>query len=152
MRKLKIDAETFALAFSRDTGFEEPDMDAYLDTQKGEVRWIYREDSMAGDFCSPEENRPDREEIEGNPDRYVKIPGRTHAQVHHRLIDFLESKGEDSPDAEDGGWGHYDGSIGRWKETAGPGAYNCFQEYCRQKALEEGASLLRSNGIVPEWV
>lgn len=154
-RHLTIEKDLFLMAFGRDVDYEAMGSDlSYLDRQSGEVIWIFETDEDAEMLAGlpANDNRRDRERIEGDPDRYLEIPGRVHGDHHDILRAFLRSSwcGDDRrrQNAEEA----YSGSIGRWKkQVRDESAIHAFYDF-RDKTLAELAEeWLRDSGIIPIW-
>jgi len=161
MRKLKIaDPARFLLreAFKQDVEYELHPQSFYLDLSTGRVTFVYESDEDASFEMgiSPEKNQEERLLVESDPDRFLLIPGLSHADHHVILLDFLSSDRmhdeESGTRAEDA----YSGSIGRWKKTIRQ-AYDEETEYAyynyRDERIDEMINeFLRQNGIEPEYL
>ena len=96
MRKLKIDhGARFLLrqAFKQDVNYELHPQSFYLDLSTGRATFVYESDEDAGyDMgIAPEKNQEERLLVESDPDRFLLIPGLSHADHHVILLDFLSS-------------------------------------------------------------
>lgn len=120
MRKLEIDDTTRFLlreAFKRDVPYEPEPTLFYLDLSTGHVTWVYERDEDADHVTgnSAEKNREARLLLQSQPDRFVLIPGLSHADHHAILLDFLSSDWTDDEESRTAVRDAYSGSIGRWK-------------------------------------
>ena len=153
-RKLTIDRSMFEMAMDYDDTWAEGPQIPYLDSETGEVLWVFENDEDAESIVDipAEENRALREAVETAPDRYLEIPGVDHGDHHDILRRFLRSSWTDDDEAWERAYDAYRGSIGRWKDAVNDRdvihAYYRFQE---RQVLEMGVEFLRENGIEPEW-
>ncbi len=146
----------FEMAMETDRDFPIGDAEEipYLDSETGEIHWVYEDDEDAESIVNipAEENWMKREAIEAAPDRYLEVPGVDHGEHHEILRAFLRSSWTDDDEAWQRAYDAYRGSIGRWKDAVDERdvihAYYRFQE---QKVLEMGVEFLRENGIEPDW-
>ena len=160
MRKLKIDDHTRFLlreAFKQDADYGLNPQLYYLDLSTGDVTWVYERDKDADHVTgnSAEKNREARLLLQSQPDRFVLIPGLSHADHHAILLAFLSSDWTDDEESGTRAEDAYSGSIGRWKKTIRQ-AYDEETEYAyynyRDDRIDEMIDeFLRKNGIEPEY-
>ncbi len=155
-RKLVIDRSMFEMAMETDRDFPIGDAEGipYLDSETGEIHWVYEDDEDAESIVNipAEENRMKREAIEAASDRYLKVPGVDHGEHHEILRAFLRSSWTDDDEAWQRVYDAYRGSIGRWKDAVDDrDVIHAYYRFREQKMLEMGVEFLRENGIEPEW-
>ena len=155
MRKIPVDESMFIHAFERDVDFHDHfPQSTYLDLETGEVIWIYEEDDEA-EFetgIEPEENATLREQINTFPERYLRVPGRDHAEHHDILRDFLKSPWTDDEEFRLRAQDAYAGSIGRWMEAVDDQeAVNAYFRFREHKIKELAEEFFKEHGIQPVW-
>ncbi len=153
MTALRIDITLFLMAFGRDAEYENPAQLAYLDLVSGDVIWFFEEDEDAEMYgLDTEENAAQRNRIDCDPERFLLIPGLSHAELHDILKSFLASDWTGDDRARTFAQNSYTGSIGRWKKTitdqATTRAYYRFHD---QRIAEMAESFLLENGVKAEW-
>ena len=154
-RKLAIDQDLFTMAFGRDVDYHDviPQL-TYLGRRTGSVIWVYETDDHAYMEAGipADENREERERVEGNPDRYIEIPGLDHGDHHEILKAFLSSGWTDDEEQRRNADLAYFGSIGGWKQSVNDqGAVNSFYDFRDQRIRMLAEEFLQENGIDPVW-
>lgn len=161
MRKLKIDDVTRFLlreAFKQDADYELNPQLYYLDLSTGDVTWVYERDEDAAHVTgySLEKNREERLSLQSQPDRFVLIPGLSHADHHAILLAFLSSDWTDDEQSRARAEDAYSGSIGRWKKTIRQDydeeTEHAFYDYRDDRIDEMIDEFLRKNGFEPEYL
>ncbi len=153
--KLAIDKDWFITAFGRDVDYHGAYFQlTYLDRRTGEVIWVYEtdDDAYMEAGLSADENRQERERVEGDPSRYLEIPGLDHGDHHEILKNFLRSNWTDDDEQRRSAESAYSGSIGGWKENVDDkDAVHEFYDF-RDKAVTALAEeFLKENGVYPNW-
>ena len=155
LRKVAIDYAIFSQAYGRDVEFHEAYPEStYLDLERGEILWVYKEDEDAAIEVGipPEENRAMRERIETAPDHYLEIPGLHHGDHHKILQEFLDSDWTDDEEARSKARNAYIGSIGGWKKSVDDeGVVHAFYDFRDHKTKQMAEEFLREYGIQPQW-
>jgi len=153
--KVPIDADLFREAFGRDINYQDfATHDTYLDKETGNILWLWEndEDAMLDVGVPEHDNAALRRRIEASPNRYLKLPGRTHGEHHDVLREYLDSDWTDNVVERERVKSVYVGSIGKWMKTVDDEAtVNAFREFRESRLLALGAEFLRENGIEPKW-
>ena len=98
---MDIEGFLFLMAFGRDVDCHDRSRQfTYLDRRTGDVIWLYEEDQDAymETGIPEEENRPGRERVAAEPERYLFVPGLEHREHHRILRDFLWSEWTEDED------------------------------------------------------
>ncbi len=149
MRKLKVDLTLLRMVFERDVDFEAYPQSTYLDFSTGRVIWVWEDDDKAEGLL-PEENRQLRLLVQSDPDRFLLIPGLSHADHHDLLCDFLSSDWTDDQQLKEAARSAYFWSIGRWRrevDLIDPGIWYAWLEYKCGRIEDMMHEFLRTRGI-----
>jgi len=156
MRSLQINQILFIDAFERDIDFEDIYPYAnFLDTETGEVVWLFEEDEDAQNIAGikQEENDAVRKRIEASPGKYLEIPGLSHSEHHDILREFLYSDWTDDSELMTKAQQAYSGSIGRWKKAIDRrDAEHAYYEFRERKIMEMADEFLHEHHIDPLWM
>ena len=145
----------FIEAFGRDLFYQDLNVESsYLDTETGEIIWIYKdgEDAELPSEIPEEENTANQKRVKDNPERYLEVKGLDHGEHHGILFEFLDSEWTEDEELRRKANDAYSGSIGRWKEDVNDD--DAVRSYCdyRDHIIESMAEeFLRKNGIEPVW-
>ena len=153
MNALRIDMALFLMAFERDVDYEDPPQEAYLDLVSGSIEWLFEEDENAELLgISAAENKTQRNRVDGDPDRFLLIPGLSHDDHHNILRLFLASSWTDDDRQRNIVQNTYTGSIGGWKKTvADPDVIRAYQQFRDEKIAELAEEFLLQNDVKVEW-
>ena len=155
LRPLRIDEGIFQHEFGRDLDYHTgaSDFSCYLDSDSGEVVWVFHEDEeFASTFgLSEEENAERRRLVSSHPDLFIEIPGFDHGQHHEILRAFLSSEWTDDEETRGKVQDAYDGSIGRWLEAVEEDVQSAFQDFSGREIERRAEEFLRQRGIEPQW-
>lgn len=158
MQKLNIDQDLFIHAYCRDADFEDKyPQSTYLDLKTGDIRWVYDDDADAEwDAGIPAtENGALREQIDGAPDQYLRLPGFSHGGHHAILQEFFDSDWTKDEDERRRTRAAYFGSIGGWIEamhnTESSDAVDCYYIFRDLRMRQLAKEFLHKNNIDPGW-
>jgi len=154
--KLKIDKSLFRLAFERDIDFHDCYLQhAYLDLSNADIVWVMENDEHAEiDWgVSKEENKEKRNAIASEPDRYIRIPGRSHGEHHGILQSFLNSDWTDNQNLRNFARNAYFGSIGGWREAIGydQEIIDAYENYKDTEIKRRINEFLDGHGLIVDW-
>ena len=156
MRTISIAEISFFDAFGRDADFHDlyPQA-AYLDIEAGDIIWIFEEDQDAEMVAGidPRENQKLREKIESSTEeKYFEIPGRSHAEHHEILQEFLKSNWTSDGKLLKRVYDAYSGSIGRWIEAVDDRTVvHTYYDFRDSEIKEMAEEFLREHDIKPLW-
>jgi hypothetical protein len=156
VRTISIAEVSFFDAFGIDADFHDLYPQAvYLDIEAGDVIWIFEEDQDAEMVAGidPRENQKLREKIESSTEeKYFEIPGRSHAEHHEILQEFLKSNWTSDGKLRKRVYDAYSGSIGRWIEAVDDRTVvHTYYDFRDSKIKEIAEEFLQEHGIKPLW-
>lgn len=153
MKKLSICQSEFNTAFNVDENFQASPTTAYLDSETGEITWVYDDDQNAElEGLSASENKARRKLVKGDKRRYFGIQGKSHGDHHDLLKAFFDSPWTDDVNRANWARNSYWGSIGAWKKNVLDEDIVRAYESFRDARLEQLAlEFLARHGIEPEW-
>ena len=153
MQKLRIDQAFFTWAFGRDVDYHDAyPKTTYLDKETGDIVLVYENDNDTNDGgIQPKQNHRMRMTIAATPERYLKIPGRSHGEEHDILQEFLDSDWTASEKDRKNARNAYHRSIGWWLKTVEGSASLAYQTYREERVIELAEQFLTSHGVEPLW-
>jgi hypothetical protein len=104
-----------------------------------------------GAGIDPGENQKLREKIDSAAEIYLEIPGRSHAEHHEILQEFLKSNWTSDGELRKRAYDAYSGSIGRWIEAVGDRnvVHSYYYNFRDSKIKEMAEEFLHEHGIKP---
>ncbi len=101
----------------------------------------------------PGENQKLREKIDSSTEeKYLEIPGRSHAEHHEILQEFLKSNWTSDGKLRKRVYDAYSGSIGRWIEAVDDRTVvHTYYDFRDSKIKEMAEEFLQEHGIKPLW-
>ena len=152
MSKLKIDQSEIVHALKRDVDFEAYPQSVFLDSETGDILWVYDNDEDATESgISPENNRTDRERIESDPSRFIELEGRTHPEQHEILNGFLDSEWTDDEELSAEAQAAYRNSVGGWLRHVDENTRHVYEGFRHSQMVRIAEELLHRHGIEPIW-
>jgi hypothetical protein len=141
-------------AFARDVDFHDVHpISTYLDCQTGDVEYVFTRDGCS-EFGVPfEDNKKARQRMANDPDRFLLMPGLSHAEHHQLLQEFLASDWTQDRDEKaivEDIYARFM-SIGAWKERVEEGVFELYRDFVAERSKDTLAELLRERGIETVW-
>jgi hypothetical protein len=129
-------------AFARDRDYHDRvPQEAFLDRETGELLWFCVSNEDADEFgLTPVENESLRQQVYADAHRFIRIPGRSHGELHELLREYLEKRPDLPP---------YCASIGLWKkQLESEDDFLDYRAFCAERLRPKLVQYLLSYGVI----
>ena len=139
------DSNLVMLAMGVDSDYDRNTSPAWVDTQTGEILFVFETDEeayQAWGSAALADQREQRIRVHTYPDRYLRLPEVDHGDWHEEFQAFLKSIGREA---------EYSFTIGGWlKERASQEDRAGWEDFKRGAAIRRFEAFMSEHGIACE--